>query len=193
MLYRLKSKKRSAWAEEREKARKEEVERRNTLGIQLENQGSESRGHLSMNKLLTGKPICGWKTSGPSTTGCWPRFLAFDQALQGSRQDVREPAAGQGWNPLRWPLLLSQAYAPSAPRASEGALSGRKSTHNSLANPRTQIRYRSSPSETRSRHPVSRTCGTRKSQSLSPFITNGNTQRPACGHWLKRNVTPHSK
>ena len=121
--------KRSAWAEDREKARKDEVERRirwvNQLEESLEHeQGAHRETNLRLEKL---RSVHDWVLD----TASW-RYTRIFRVLGRISANLRQARA---WNPLRWPLLLSQAIRALGTQGLKGALLRSQSTHTVLQKP----------------------------------------------------------
>ena len=121
--------KRSAWAEEREKARKDEVERRirwvNDLEASLEH---EQAAHRQTNLRLEDlRSVHDWVLATASWRFTKP-FRVFSRMFGNLRR-------AQVWNPLRWPLLLSQAIRTLGTQGFRGALERSQSTHNQSRKP----------------------------------------------------------
>lgn len=108
--------KRSAWAEAREQARKEEVQRRikwvSALEESLEHEQSAHREtNLRLEKL---RSIHDWVLATASWRYTKP-FRVIGRIIGNLRQ-------ARAWNPLRWPLLLSQAVRTVGTQGVKGAL-----------------------------------------------------------------------
>ena len=128
--------KRSAWAEEREKERKKEVDRRIRWVMALESQVAETEGNLKYEQAAHRqtnlrfedlRSVHDWVLA----TASW-RFTKPFRVLGRMFRNLRR---AQAWNPLRWPLLLSQAVRTLGTQGFKGALERSQSTHNQSRKP----------------------------------------------------------
>jgi len=120
---------RSAWAEEREKERKKEVDRRVRWVTALESQVAETEGNLE------------YEQAAHRQTNLWFEDLrsVHDWVLATASWRFTRPfrvlgrvfgnlAHARAWNPLRWPLLLSQGARTLGTQGFKGALERSQST-----------------------------------------------------------------
>jgi len=128
--------KRSAWAEERENARKNEVERRIRWVAELESQVDETIGSLEHEqaahrqtnlRLENLRSVHDWVLA----TASW-RFTKPFRVLARMMKNMGQARA---WNPVRWPLLLSQAVRTLGTQGLKGALQRSQSIQNQAHRP----------------------------------------------------------
>jgi GT2 family glycosyltransferase len=120
---------RSAWAEDREKERKREVERRIRWVTMLQGQLQDTEGELEHQKTINRQTnlqlenlsaVHEWVLS----TVSW-RFTKPFRVLGRMLENLGRARA---WNPLRWPLLLSQSVRTLGTHGLRGALERSQAT-----------------------------------------------------------------
>ncbi len=126
--------KRSAWAEEREQARKEEKERRVRWVSKLRQQLDERFTELRAARDALDRAEVAHKQTVHDLESMLERLQAEHDWVLASKswrftkpfrifgRTARNLAQAQAWNPLRWPLLLSQSIRIIKTRGLRGAL-----------------------------------------------------------------------
>jgi GT2 family glycosyltransferase len=127
---------RSAWAEDREKERKKEVDQRIRWVTALESQVAETEGNLE------------YEQAAHRQTNLWFEDLrsVHDWVLATASWRFTRPfrvlgrvfgnlSRARAWNPLRWPLLLSQGARTLGTQGFKGALERSQSTQNEARKP----------------------------------------------------------
>lgn len=130
----LEVEKRSLWAEEREKARRDEETKRIRWVAELELQLDERFAELQETRDVFEQQQEANQQTVSNLEGMLGRLQAeHDQVLASvswritrpirfSRRVLANMARAQAWNPLRWPLLVSQASRTIRTRGLRGAL-----------------------------------------------------------------------
>ncbi len=128
--------KRTAWAEERDLARKSEVARRIRWVTELEGQLDEMRGSLEHEQYEHRKTNA--RMEDLRSVHDWVLGTAswrFTRPFRVLARVLKTLQRARAWNPLRWPLLLSQAVRTISTEGLGGALERSQAARTRVASP----------------------------------------------------------